>query len=70
MISGTLGTCGTGSVPYTIEALGTPSARSGFLQSIDQAASTSAPMKISSVVSFTVNGVTNEGAYTGTYDCT
>ena len=70
MISGALGTCGTGFAPYEIEAQGTLSARSGFLQSIDQAASTSAPMKISSVVSFTVNGVTNEGTYTGTYHCT
>ncbi len=70
VISGTLATCGTGSVPYTIEAQGTASARSGFLQSIDQAASTSTPMNISSVVSFTVNGVTNEGTYTGTYHCT
>jgi hypothetical protein len=70
VISGTLATCGTGSAPYQIEAQGTPSARSGFLQSIDQAASTSTPMKISSVVSFTVNGVTNEGTYTGTYQCT
>ena len=70
MISGALGTCGTGSAPYEIEARGTLSARSGFLQSIDQAASTVTPMNISSVVYFTVNGVTNEGTYTGTYHCT
>jgi hypothetical protein len=69
VISGTLGTCGTGSVPYQIEAQGTPSARSGFLQSIDQAASTVTPSPISSVVSFTANG-DNVGTYTGTYHCT
>jgi hypothetical protein len=68
--SGTLGTCGTGSTPYQIEAQGTPSARSGRLQSIDQATSTSTPTKIHLVVSFTVNGLTNIGAYTGTYQCT
>jgi len=67
VISGTLGTCGTGSAPYQIEAQGTLAARSGFLQSIDQAASTS---PIHSVVSFTANGATNEGTYTGTYHCT
>jgi hypothetical protein len=67
--SGTLGSCGTGSTPYQIEAQGTPSARSGFLQSIDQAASTASPSPIHLVVSFTANGA-NEGSYTGTYHCT
>lgn len=70
VISGTMATCGTGSAPYQLEAQGTPAARSGFLQAIDQAASTVTPMKISSVVSFTANGATNEGTYTGTYQCT
>ncbi len=69
VISGTLGNCGTGSAPYQIEAQGTPSARSGFLQSIDQAASTVTPSPIHSVVSFTANGA-NEGIYNGTYHCT
>jgi hypothetical protein len=69
VISGTLGTCGTGSTPYQIEAQGTLSARSGFLQSIDQAASTVTPSPIHSVVSFSANGA-NEGIYTGTYHCT
>ena len=69
VISGTLGTCGTGSAPYQIEAQGTLAARSGFLQSIDQAASTASPSPIHLVVSFTANGA-NEGSYTGTYHCT
>jgi len=69
VISGTLGTCGSGSAPYQIEAQGTLSARSGFLQSIDQAASTVTPSPISSVVSFTADGA-NVGTYTGTYHCT
>ena len=69
VISGTLGTCGSGSAPYQIEAQGTLPARSGFLRSIDQAASTVTPSPISSVVSFTANGA-NEGTYTGTYHCT
>jgi hypothetical protein len=67
--SGTLGTCGTGSAPYLIEAQGTLSDRSGFLWSIDQAASTVSPSHISLVVSFTANAA-NEGTYTGTYHCT
>jgi hypothetical protein len=69
-VSGTLGTCGTGSAPYATEAQGTASARSGSIQSVDQAASTSTPMMISTVDSFTVNAVTGEGSYTGTYHCT
>jgi hypothetical protein len=69
VISGMLGTCGTGSTPYQIEAQGTPSARSGFLQSINRADSTVTPSAIYSVVSFTANGA-NEGSYTGTYHCT
>jgi hypothetical protein len=70
MVSGTLGTCGTGSAPYVTEAQGTASARSGFIQSVDRAASTSTPTMISTVDSFTVNAVTGEGTYTGTYHCT
>jgi hypothetical protein len=70
MMSGTFGTCGTGSTPYEIEAQGTASARSGRLQSIDQATSTVTPMNVSFVVSFTANGVTSEGSATGTYHCT
>jgi hypothetical protein len=66
VISGTLGTCGTGSTPYLIEAQGTLSDRSGFLWSIDQAGT---PSPVSSVVSFTANAA-NEGTYTGTYHCT
>ena len=69
VISGTLGSCGTGSAAYQLEAQGTPSDRSGFLQSIDQAASTVTPSPVHSVVSFTANGA-NEGTYTGTYHCT
>jgi len=67
--SGTLGTCGTGSAPYVTEAQGTASARSGRFQSIDQAASTSTPLMGHTVDSFTVNAVTGEGTYTGTYHC-
>jgi hypothetical protein len=52
------------------EAQGTASARSGFIQSVDRAASTSTPTMISTVDSFTVNAVTGEGTYTGTYHCT
>ena len=67
--SGTLATCGTGSAPYTAEAQGTLSSRSGLLQSIDQAVGASTPTKISFAVSFTANAGTNEGTYTGTYHC-
>jgi hypothetical protein len=67
---GTLGTCGTGSVPYVTEQQGTVSALSGHFQFIDQAASTSTPIKIHSVDQLTVNTVTGEATYTGTYHCT
>jgi hypothetical protein len=70
MQSGTLGTCGTGSAPYVTEAQGTVSALSGRFRLIDQAASTSTPMKIHSVDTFTANTVTGEATYTGTYQCT
>jgi NAD(P)-dependent dehydrogenase (short-subunit alcohol dehydrogenase family) len=65
---GTLGTCGTGSVRYVTEQQGTASALSGRF--IDQAASTSTPIKIHSVDRLTVNTVTGEATYTGTYRCT
>ena len=68
--SGTLGTCGTGSAPYVTEAQGTLSARTGRLQTIDQPASTSTPLMAHTVDSFTVNAVTGEGTYAGTYHCT
>ena len=68
--SGKLGTCGTGSAPYVTEAQGTVSALSGRFQFVDQAASTSTPMKFHSVETFTANAVTGEGTYTGTYHCT
>jgi hypothetical protein len=68
--SGTLGTCGTGNAPYVTQAQGTLSARSGHFQSIDQAAGTSTPMNAYTVDSFTVNAVTGEGTYAGTYHCT
>ena len=68
--SGTLGTCGSGSAPYVTQAQGTLTARSGRFQSIDQAASTSTPLNAYTVDSFTVNEVTGEGTYTGTYHCT
>jgi len=70
MVSGTLGTCGTGSAPYVTEAQGTLSARTGRLQTIDQPASTSTPLMAHTVDSFTVNAVTGEGTYAGTYHCT
>jgi|SRR5690242_12908607 len=60
--SGTLGTCGTGSAPYVTGAQGTATSRSGYILAIGQVAS--------AVVSFTVNAVTGEGTYTGTYHCT
>ncbi len=66
---GTLGTCGTGSVPYTAGFTGTGSTASGRVQFVDQADSTSTPMKIQSVTRFTFNDVTGEGIYTGTYHC-
>ena len=68
--SGTLGTCGTGSVPYVAGFTGNGSTSSGRVQFIDQAASTSTPVKIQSVYRFTFNDVTGEGTYTGTYHCT
>jgi hypothetical protein len=68
--SGTLGTCGTGSVPYVTEQQGTVSAPSGRFRFIDQAASTSTPVKIHSVDMLTVNTVNGEAIYTGTYRCT
>jgi hypothetical protein len=60
--SGTLGTCGTGSAPYVTEAQGTASARSGHLLAIGKVGSAN--------LSFTVNAVTGEGTYVGTYRCT
>ena len=68
--SGTLGTCGTGSAPYTAGFTGNGSTASGRIQFVDQADSTSTPMKIQSVLRFTFNDVTGEGTYTGTYHCT
>jgi hypothetical protein len=65
---GTLGTCGTGSVRYVTEQQGTVAVLSGRF--IDQAASTSAPMQIHSVDRLTVNTITGEATYTGTYRCT
>jgi hypothetical protein len=65
---GTLGACGTGSVRYVTEQQGTASVLSGRF--IDQAASTSTPIKIHSVDRLTVNAVTGEATYTGTYRCT
>lgn len=70
VLFGKLGTCGTGSVPYTGLEQETASAVSGRLEFIDQAASTSTPMKIHSVDTFTVNTVTGVATYTGTYHCT
>jgi len=58
----------TGSVRYVTEQQGTLSALSGRF--IDQAASTSTPIKIHSVDRLTVNSVTGEATYTGTYRCT
>jgi hypothetical protein len=60
--SGTLGTCGTGSAPYVTGAQGTASARSGHILAGGQVAS--------AILSFTVNAVTGEGTYAGTYHCT
>lgn len=70
MQSGQLGTCGTGSAAYVTQAQGNLSARSGRFQTTDQAASTSTPLMAYTVDSFTVNAVTGEGTYTGTYHCT
>lgn len=50
---------------YVTEQQGTVSALSGRF--IDQAASTSTPIKIHSVDRLTVNTVTGEATYTGTY---
>lgn len=68
--SGTLGTCGTGSAPFTAGFTGNGTTASGRIQFVDQAASTSTPMKIQSVLRFTFDDVTGEGTYTGTYHCT
>ena len=68
--SGTHGTCGTGSAPYVTEAQGNLSARTGRLQTNDQAASTATPLMAHTVDSFTVNAATGEGTYAGTYHCT
>ena len=68
--SGTLGTCGTGSVRYVTEQQGTVSALSGPFQDLDQAASLSTPVKIHSVDALTVNAVAGEAIYAGTYRCT
>ena len=68
--SGTLGTCGTGSAPVTAGFTGNGTTASGRIQFVDQAASTSTPMKIQSVLRFTFDDVTGEGTYTGTYHCT
>jgi hypothetical protein len=67
---GTLGTCGTGSVRYVTEQQGTVSALSGRFIDINQAGSTSTPVKIHSVDTLTVNTVAGEATYTGTYHCT
>lgn len=69
MQSGTLGTCGTGSAPFTAGFTGNGTTASGRIQFVDQADSTSTPMKIQSVLRFTFNDVTGEGTYTGTYHC-
>ena len=68
--SGTLGTCGTGSAPFTAGFTGNGTTATGRIQFVDQADSTSTPMKIQSVLRFTFNDVTGEGTYTGTYHCT
>jgi len=68
--SGTLGTCGSGSVRYVTEARGTATALSGRFQFIDQAGSTSSPMKIHSVVTFTADTSTGQATYSGKYHCT
>ncbi len=68
MLSGRLGACGTGSVPYEVEAQGTTASVSGRFQTTSQAASTSAPMSIHSVDTYTASPVA--GAYMGTYHCT
>ena len=52
------------------EFTGNGSTATGRTQYIDQAASTSTPAKIHSVMRFTFNDVTGEGTYTGTYHCT
>ena len=67
--SGTLGTCGTGSAPYELEGTGTASDLTGRFQLIDQAASTSTPLKIHSVGAFAGSTITGQFTYTGTYDC-
>jgi hypothetical protein len=70
MQSGTLGTCGAGSAPYVAGFTGNGTTATGRIQFTDQAASTSAPMKIQSILRFTFNDVTGAGSYTGTYHCT
>ena len=70
MQSGTLGTCGTGSVRYVAGFLGNGSTATGRTQFIDQAASTSTPTKFHSVIRWTFNDITGEGTYTGSYHCT
>ena len=68
--SGTLGTCGTGTVSYIIESSGTPSALTGRYQLNDQGASTSTPLKIHSVGTLAGSTMTGQFTYTGTYHCT
>jgi hypothetical protein len=68
--SGELGTCGTGSVPYVTEARVTGTAISGRFQFIDQASSTSAPMKFHGVETFTGDAAAGEATYSGSYLCT
>lgn len=68
--SGTLGTCGTGSVRYVAEVTGTASALTGRFQAIDQAASTSTPMKLHTVDAYTGPLGLGLSTYTGTYNCT
>jgi hypothetical protein len=70
MLSGTLGTCGTGSAPYVAGFTGNGTTATGRIQFADEAASTSAPMKIQAVLRFTFNDVSGEGTYIGTYHCT
>jgi hypothetical protein len=68
--SGTLGTCGTGSVSYVTEAKGTVSGLTGRFQLNNQAASASTPLKIHSVDTLTVDTAAGLATYTGTYHCT
>jgi hypothetical protein len=70
MQSDTLETCGTGSARYVTEARETATTLSRRLQFINQAGSTSSPMKIHSVATFTADTTTGQVTYAGTYHCT